>query len=476
MKFPLFSISNKTIVAHTLVILALTLATAFTAAAQKSGGWSFAPENDSATLEQCRNGATGSPEQCTGNRWTTGNAGSSNSHWEERQFISYRMLFGGLSAGSQTVIIGYDIIHSGKHAIDYLGTYNYTETTANPCSGVTGCSGWPVSTAPVPADPNLPATVPQIPGVFTFWGATFDSNPTYVACPSGDPNHRCVQIQFTPTAGVTAPVLSWGGHVAWRGEWGAGQSAGGISGSPYHMRLISLNGQGGNQDRSLSAQGVFGPGSLRIVKSVSTAGPPVGTASTAQFFFNATANFGATSFFLVDDDSGPGVDFKLSQPILTFNGTANVITVTEDISQFPANQNWSLNGNPVCVEDVSTAGTTNVANGKTVTVDPEETVVCQFNNTQLAPSAAPALITGRAVDSFGFGIRGARISVMDAETGAMMYGTTNTFGYYTVNDLVAGSFYIVTISHKRYVFADDTRTLTLHEDFHGLDFMANPAE
>ncbi len=195
MKFPLFNLAN--FATRMLVVLAITTAMVLTASAQKSsGGLIAAPENDSASLEQCRNGADGSPEQCTGNNWTTGNAGASNSHWEERQFIAYRMLFGGLSSGTNTVILGYDIIHSGKHAIDYLGTYNATETDAEPCSGVTGCTGWAVDTAPVPLDPNLPATVPQIPGDFTLWGATFDSDPIYVTCPSGDPNHRCVQIRY----------------------------------------------------------------------------------------------------------------------------------------------------------------------------------------------------------------------------------------------------------------------------------------
>lgn len=483
MKFPLFSIQNKSMVAHTLVILALTVAMAFSVAAQKSSG-GLMPENDSADLDQCRNGNP--PVQCTGNAWVNGNVGSQNSHYAEREFISYRMLFGGLSAGTNIVVIGYDRIHSGRNAIDYLGDFDETETNSNPCSGVTGINYTCNTAAPTDyalaphealLDTHVPP-IPQIPGGFTFWGATFNSPPVFVPCGvSNETLVRCVRITFTPNAGVTNPVLAWGGHIAWRGEWGSGQSAGGISGSPYHMRLQSLNGQGGNQDRSLSAEAVFGPGSLRIVKSVTTAAPPPdNTASTVQFFFNATANFGTTSFFLVDDDAGPGPDNILSAPITTFNGTANVITVTEDITLFPANQNWSLNGNPVCVEDRSTVGTVNVPNGKTVVVDPEETVVCQFNNTQLVPSAAPALISGRAVDSFGFGVSGARITVMDAETGLITYATTNPFGYYTVNDLQAGNFYIITISHKRYVFADDTRTLTLHEDFHGLDFVANPME
>ena len=43
-------------------------------------------------------------------------------------------------------------------------------------------------------------------------------------------------------------------------------SAVAISGSPYHTRLINLDGSGGNQDRSLSADAVIFPGSITIIK------------------------------------------------------------------------------------------------------------------------------------------------------------------------------------------------------------------
>ena len=63
------------------------------------------------------------------------------------------------------------------------------------------------------------------------------------------------------------PVLAWGGHIATRQDWGTGNSAVAISGSPYHTRLIDLDGSGGNQDRSLSADAVIFPGFIHIVKN-----------------------------------------------------------------------------------------------------------------------------------------------------------------------------------------------------------------
>ncbi len=66
------------------------------------------------------------------------------------------------TTGTYTVTIEWDTTKGGKHAIDYLTTYNRTGATADLCSGVTGC-GSP-TTKNIPIDSNA---VNQIPGVFT---------------------------------------------------------------------------------------------------------------------------------------------------------------------------------------------------------------------------------------------------------------------------------------------------------------------
>ena len=62
--------------------------------------------------------------------------------------------------------------------------------------------------------------------------------------------------------------FAWGGHIGSRLDWGftngVPNSAGGISGSPYHTRLLELDGSGGNQDRSLSAAAVLPPAGCAI--------------------------------------------------------------------------------------------------------------------------------------------------------------------------------------------------------------------
>ncbi|HMJ08952.1 MAG TPA: carboxypeptidase-like regulatory domain-containing protein [Pyrinomonadaceae bacterium] len=94
--------------------------------------------------------------------------------------------------------------------------------------------------------------------------------------------------------------------------------------------------------------------------------------------------------------------------------------------------------------------------------------------TSLAPSAGSASIAGRVVDFGGRGISGASLTVADASTGVSMGTRTNPFGYYTVDGLQAGQVYVVSIAHKRYSFAQESRTISLTEDLTSVDFTANP--
>ena len=48
-----------------------------------------------------------------------------------------------------------------------------------------------------------------------------------------------ITVSFTTTHSTA--VLAWGGHIAAATDWGQGNSASAISGSPYHMRTVSWN-------------------------------------------------------------------------------------------------------------------------------------------------------------------------------------------------------------------------------------------
>ena len=116
---------------------------------------------------------------------------------------------------------------------------------------------------------------PQKPGDFTLFGGTITARgitPVATDFPAND-NSRRITIQFTAT--VPNPVLTWSGHIASRDDWGTNNSAVAITGSPYHIRLIDLDGSGGNQDRSLSAASIILPARSRSSRTpLRTARPP----------------------------------------------------------------------------------------------------------------------------------------------------------------------------------------------------------
>ena len=92
--------------------------------------------------------------------------------------------------------------------------------------------------------------ITQIAGLFTCFNCSITGVSAYGG-PNGSDAERTITITFTTT--VSTPVLAWGGHIANEIDWGAGNGAGSVNGSSYHMRTKGLDGSGGNQDRSLKA-------------------------------------------------------------------------------------------------------------------------------------------------------------------------------------------------------------------------------
>ena len=412
-----------------------------------------APQAASADIDQCKNGTSVAPAVCTGSAWVNGNVGHTNSNWAENEFNSYRLKFSGFTPGAtvHSVTIGYDIFKSGKHAIDYLGTFDATETTSNPCSGVSGCAlGSPSDTISIPLDtatvtnklnPNTNSPVFQIPGQFTMWGGDLL---TVAYEPYGGGDERLITLTFT--ASVANPVIAWSGHIGWRGSWGAGNSAGGINGSSYHMRLDNLDGSGGSQDLPMDANAVITSGAVFIKKEVNSLDPQNPTSSSIAFPFKASENFGTTDFWLVDDDTGPGIDIQQSQTITTF-GDENKIIVTE--GTLPTG--WTL-ANVNCVEDGIADSTQNsLGPSAIIIVQPGEIVTCTFTNTQLTPSAALVSVGGRVVDSAGRSLSGVRVTLTDSNDNVRTAISSN-FGYYRFDEVESGHLYVISAASKRYTF------------------------
>src|SRR6266545_843724 len=251
-------------------------------------------------LDQVRNGSAASPLNPVD--WVNGNAGASNAHYKEGQSIPYRLVLTNLPLGPNSVKIEWDIRHSSKNAIDYI-----TSVVRQPPGGIAeaihvcgdgiyntviaGCNeaaaGYTIFTIPAPPVSKLvgavqqPATsfanLPANDKLFRIYNGT-DGVLTYINNADGDLGDLNVAQSSTRASisfNATSPtvVLAWSGHIASRVDWlstnGVPNSAGGISGSPYHTRLIelcpdSLACGGGNQDRSLSAAAVTPPAECNL--------------------------------------------------------------------------------------------------------------------------------------------------------------------------------------------------------------------
>ena len=225
-------------------------------------------------LDQARNGSAASPT--TPVDWVNGNAGASNSHYREGYSIPYRLILTGLAAGPHNVVIEWDIRNNGKNAIDYITYYDrlnspshqavfgHAAEVIDPTLGFVGL-GAATGTA-IPAPSSAGSTVAGQPATsfgllpagernMTSYNTTGVVTLTYLSEGSlaAASSSTSLNINFTGSGTV---VFAWGGHIGSQTDWGAGNSASAVSGSPYHTRLLSLDGSGGNQDRSLSAGAV----------------------------------------------------------------------------------------------------------------------------------------------------------------------------------------------------------------------------
>jgi hypothetical protein len=330
--------------------------------------------NPSANLDQCANGPAPSPSSdgcnASATDWVNGNLGASKASYFEGDSIPYRMRFDNLSLSpGHTVTIEWDTTKSGKHALDYIDDYNESVLNANPCLGVSGCTGSPNLFA-IPADPQVTgAGVTPNAGSFAMWGGTITAVSAY-SYPNGTgfTGDKSARLTITFTATSANPVLAWGGHIATRKDWGANNSAVSIPGSPYHTRLINLDGSGGNQDRSLSADAVIFPASITIVKDT------VPNDSTL-FSFTDTGGLVPASFMLKDD----GTNVGNSQ---SFNNIINFTTYT--FTEALASHYALSFPTPVCTVTSPNGGSQTPNLGtRTVSINlaEGENVTCTFVNT-----------------------------------------------------------------------------------------------
>ncbi|NDH07704.1 hypothetical protein EBX93_17620, partial [bacterium] len=168
----------------------------------------FTDANPSAKLDQFAN---------LNNAWINGNLGGTKATYYEGESVPYRATFNNLNTSvGHTFTISYDTTKGGKHALDYLTSFNRTVLNADPLAGISSPPSATPNNYPIPIDPNA---IHQAGGVFSLYGGVITSVSTYTVSGnySGD---STTTITITFNANVSNPVLAWGGHIAERDDWG----------------------------------------------------------------------------------------------------------------------------------------------------------------------------------------------------------------------------------------------------------------
>ena len=92
---------------------------------------------------------------------------------------------------------------------------------------------------------------------------------------------------------------------------------------------------------------------------------------------------------------------------------------------------------------------------------------------QNAPTAAAVTISGRVTNVQGRGLSNVRLTLQGADA-APRRVQTNSFGFYSFAEVPVGATYILTVSSKKYRFAEPTRVISVSAEIVNADFVAEP--
>jgi hypothetical protein len=213
----------------------------------------------------------------TDKAWQNGNLNGNNSRYPEGGIVPFRLALEGMKAGSHSIHIDYDFTAGGHKAYDFLATWNVTNAADKACTPSGGaissmCPSLPASSsAAIPSDPfkanGLSVSGAEkysaAPRRLTIWGGTITSisRPAHAGNVNGN-STADILVRFRSTG--SAVLLAWGGHLAQSRYWdtaggGVRDGASLVSGAPWHMRTLQLDGAGNkNQDRSIQPSAIVG--------------------------------------------------------------------------------------------------------------------------------------------------------------------------------------------------------------------------
>ena len=208
--------------------------------------------------------------------WQNGDLNGNNARYPEGGVVPFRLAIEKLSPGNHAVTISYDFTASGHKAYDFLATWNATNHPGLcvPSGGAISsmCPHLPsASSVGFPSDPytanGLTVAGAQawsgVPRRLTIYGGTITSisRPAHHGSVDGN-SDATMLVKFRATG--SAVLMAWGGHLAQSSYWDtrAGGGADGakmVSGAPWHMRTLNLDGGGArNQDRSIQPSAIVG--------------------------------------------------------------------------------------------------------------------------------------------------------------------------------------------------------------------------
>ena len=92
----------------------------------------------------------------------------------------------------------------------------------------------------------------------------------------------------------------------------------------------------------------------------------------------------------------------------------------------------------------------------------------------MIPVVTNVSVGGRILTSNGSGISNAIVSISGGNLPSPVRVRTGSFGYYNFQDLQSGQTYTITVSTKRYTFAQSTQMITPQSNISDLNFTAEP--
>ena len=369
--------------------------------------------------------------------WQNGNLNGNNSVYGEGRVVPFRETIEGLAPGEHVITINHDFTAGGHKAYDFLASVNATEnaalTEAQLKTWLCEIGGGGVSSmcagglpdpdkATFPTTPDATVDGKSVAGATTFpvtpprelriYGGTIVSLVLGPIEGSTDANStRSMTVTFHTTG--TAVLLAWGGHLARSQYWndnnpedGAGQ----ISGAPWHMRTLNLDGGGAaNQDRSIQPSALTTDliPELTIVKESDAATVDAGDQIGFTITLENTGQTNLTNVVLTDDlPPGTGIDWSIqaSDPTCSITGSPPTETLNCNFGSLAVGAMVSVH----IVSDTefdSCKEYMNTATADADLIDPvndaaELDVVCPDLDVEKVPDAA----TVSAGDDIGFTI------------------------------------------------------------------------